>query len=49
MNEELEVDHNLLPMQCYKNEGLGQTETNESFADDSHNLTLFTVDALTEL
>jgi hypothetical protein len=49
MNEELVVDRNLLPMNCYKGEGLGQTATNESFADDSSNLTLFTVDALTEL
>ncbi len=49
MNEEIEIARNLLPPQFYKHEGLGQTENNESFADDSSNLTLFTIDALTEL
>jgi hypothetical protein len=49
MNEEIEVARNLLPPQFYKHEGLGQTETNESFSDDSSNLTLFMVEALTEL
>jgi hypothetical protein len=49
MNEEIDVARNLLPPLFYKQEGLGQTETNESFADDSSNLTLFTFEALAEL
>jgi hypothetical protein len=48
-NEQLDVNPGLVPQQFYKEEGFGQTETNESFADDSSNLTLFMVEALTEL
>jgi hypothetical protein len=48
-NEQLNIDPGMAPQLFYKGEGFGQTETNESFADDSSNLTVLTVEALSEL
>jgi hypothetical protein len=48
-NEQFNVDLEGTTQPFYKGEGFGQTETNESFADDSSNLTVLTVDSLFEL
>jgi hypothetical protein len=48
-NEQINPEPEMTRHQFYKGEGFGQTETNESFADDSSNLTVFTVDSLLEL
>jgi hypothetical protein len=48
-NERLNVEPEMTRHPVYKGEGFGQTETNESFADDSSNLTVLAVDSLLEL
>jgi hypothetical protein len=48
-NEHIDVREADLQLTQQKGEGRGQTETNESFADDSSNLTLMTVQSLSEL
>ncbi len=48
-NEIMEVGNVNVQQIVYKGEGNGQTEKNESFADDSSNLTLMTVPSLAEL
>jgi hypothetical protein len=46
----LEFDEVAVPVPAsYKGEGLGQTDTNESFADDSSNIFVFEMNSLTEL
>jgi hypothetical protein len=46
---ELDPPVNLIPQLFFKGEGFGKTTNNESFADDSSNLMVLTVDSLNKL